>query len=42
VELETDPTQHKKFTEILAQTWEMVESERALRGPGFTLEQVEE
>ncbi|MBN1991883.1 MAG: tetratricopeptide repeat protein [Anaerolineae bacterium] len=42
VELETDPTQRTKFTEILAQTREMAESERALRGPGFTLEQLEE
>ena len=42
VELETDPGQRKKFTEILAQTREMAESERALRGPDFTLEQLEE
>lgn len=41
-ELETDPRQRKKFTEILAQTREMAENERALRGPDFTLAQLEE
>jgi superkiller protein 3 len=42
VEFETDPQQHQKFVEILAQTREMAESERALRGPDFTLEQLQE
>jgi tetratricopeptide (TPR) repeat protein len=42
VELETDPGQRKKFTKILAQTRRLAESERALRGPDFTLEQLEE
>jgi len=32
----------EKFTEILAQTREMAEQERALRGPDFTLEQLKE
>ena len=42
VELESDLRQRNKFTEILAQTREMAESERALRGPDFTLEQLQE
>jgi tetratricopeptide (TPR) repeat protein len=40
VELETNPAQRAKFSEILAETRIMAESERALRGPGFTLEQL--
>ncbi len=42
VSLEKDPAQRQKFIELLAQTREMAESERALRGPDFTLEQLQE
>ncbi len=42
VELEKDPAQRQKFIELLAQTREMAESERAIRGPDFTLEQLQE
>ena len=42
VELASDPQQRHKFTEILAQTRQMAESERALRGPDFSLEQLQE
>jgi tetratricopeptide (TPR) repeat protein len=42
VELEKDPAQRQQFIALLAQTREMAESERALRGPNFTLEQLQE
>lgn len=42
VELESDPGMRQKFAQILAQAWEMAESERALRGPDFTLAQLQE
>jgi len=42
VELEKDPAQRQQFIELLAQTREMAESERAIRGPDFTLEQLQE
>lgn len=42
VELETAPQLREKWTDLLAQTREIVESERALRGPNFTLDQLEE
>ncbi len=42
VELEKDPAQRQQFIELLAQTQEMAESERAMRGPDFTLEQLQE
>ncbi len=42
VSLEKEPAQRQKFIELLAQTREMAESERAMRGPDFTLEQLQE
>ena len=42
VALEKDPIQRQKFIELLTQTREMAESERALRGPDFTLAQLQE
>lgn len=40
VELEKAPQVHQKFAEVLAQTQELAEEERAIRGPDFTLEQL--
>jgi len=42
INLEKEPAQRQQFIELLAQTREMAESERALRGPDFTLEQLQE
>jgi tetratricopeptide (TPR) repeat protein len=42
IELEKDPDQREKFIEILAETRQMAEGERALRGVDFTLEQLGE
>ncbi len=42
VELETDPQQRKNYIEILTETRQMAEEERALRGPDFSLEQLRE
>ncbi len=42
VELESNPQQRQKFVEILAETREMAEQERAMRGPDFTLDQLHE
>ncbi len=42
LEREADPEMREKYTEILAQTREMAEQERALRGSDFTLEQLRE
>jgi tetratricopeptide (TPR) repeat protein len=42
VELETDPQQRQKFIEILTQTRKMAEQERGMRGPNFTLDQLQE
>lgn len=40
VELEKDPVVRGKYTEVLVQTREVAEKERAMRGPDFTLEQL--
>jgi len=42
IELETDPELRKKYSEVLSQTRELAERDRALRGPDFTMEELRE
>ncbi len=41
-DLEKEPVQCQKFVELLPQTRALAKSERSMRGPDFTLEQLQE